>query len=156
MSEVFTFRGTEYKLTRREQMVHVSGPWKGGTKLFTRRCRGKTTASSIDETAADMLVRVEFDAAKYEFTLRPICALSACTARSYHPCSRAERQGAPHSPRLLFGSCGCHTRFQSRRCSSAGCVLSAARFSAHSSWTHSVASREKQMGGRYGFASRYA
>jgi hypothetical protein len=36
-------------------------------------------------------------------------------------------QGAAHSACVLFGSYGCHPRFQSRRCSSAGCVLSAAR-----------------------------
>ena len=63
-------------------------------------------------------------------------------------------QGAAHSPCVLFGSYGCHPHFQSRRCSSAGCVLSAARFSTRTSWTHPAASHEKQMGGRYGLASR--
>ena len=37
-----------------------------GQSCSRTRCRGKHTASPVDETAADMLVRVEFDAAKYE------------------------------------------------------------------------------------------
>ena len=32
-------------------------------------------------------------------------------------------QGAAHSACLLFGSYGCHPRFQSRQCSSAGCAF---------------------------------
>jgi hypothetical protein len=63
-------------------------------------------------------------------------------------------QGAAHSACLLFGSYGCHTRFQSRRCSSAGCVLSAARYTTRTSWNQTVASREKHMGGRYGLSPR--
>jgi len=55
---------------------------------------------------------------------------------------------------VLFRSYGCHPHFQSRRCSSAGFVLSAARFSTRTSWNQSAASREKRTGGRYGLASR--
>ena len=76
MSEAFTFRGHLYTLT-----VNAKGPWMpNARKLFTRRCRGKTTVSSIDETAADMLGRVEVDAAKYEFTLRPMSTLCVHSA----------------------------------------------------------------------------
>jgi len=63
-------------------------------------------------------------------------------------------QGAAHSACVLFGSYGCHPRFQSRRCSSAGCVLSAAHFSTRTSWIQPVASREKYMCGRYRLAPR--
>jgi len=43
-------------------------------------------------------------------------------------------QGAAHSPYVLFGGYGCHPPFHSRRCSCAGCVLSAALFSTRTSW----------------------
>ena len=47
--------------------------------MFTRWCRGKNTATPIDEKAADMLERVEFDAAVYEvrFFFGPLCERSA-------------------------------------------------------------------------------
>lgn len=67
-------------MTKRDQMLHVAGPWKDGTKLFTRRCRGKHTESPVDETAAHMLERVEFDAAEYE-----VCA--AAHLRALHACA---------------------------------------------------------------------
>ena len=63
-------------------------------------------------------------------------------------------QGAAHSACLLFGSYGCHPRFQSRQCSSAGCAFSAAHFSTRTSWNQPVTSREKYMCGRYRLAPR--
>jgi hypothetical protein len=48
-----------------------------------------------------------------------------------------------------FGGSGCHLHCQRCPCSSAGCVVSAARLLTRTSWDHPAASREKQMGGRY-------
>lgn len=86
MSEAFTFRGHVYTLTESEQKVTVKGPWMpNARKLFTRRCRSKNTASPTDETAADMLVRVEFDAAKYEVRFAAHLSALRAQARSYPP-----------------------------------------------------------------------
>ena len=102
MSEAFTFRGHLYTLTESEQKVTIKGPWMPcARKLFTRRCRGKTTASPIDETAADMLVRVEFDAAKYEVSFA--AHLSALRAqRALTTLVRAQRDNAEPPPSTSY------------------------------------------------------
>ena len=72
----------------------------------------------------------------------PPAALAGLPEINAHQC-------APHSLHLLLRSYDCHLHCQRCPCSSAGCVVTAARLLTRTSWDHPAASREKQMGGRY-------
>ena len=77
----------------------------------------------------------------------PPAALAGLPEINAHQC-------APHSLHLLLRSYDCHLHCQRCPCSSAGCVVTAARLLTRTSWDHPAASREKQMGGRYRLAPR--
>ena len=62
MAESFYFLGKPYTLSASQQIVNVNGPWgRNGRKAFTRR-RKFVGGVYVDETAADMLARVQQNA----------------------------------------------------------------------------------------------
>ena len=64
--EEFTFEARTYSLCSSKQIVNVRGPWgRSGRKAFTRR-RSRVAGKFIDESAAEMLKRIEYEAMKHE------------------------------------------------------------------------------------------
>lgn len=91
MSESFVFGGATYTLNEPQQLIQISGPWPKGWKLFKRRRhRDRDTNDYVNESAADLLRRIEQDALDAESAV----SCEPPSSRSSFPsdaCSRARR-----------------------------------------------------------------